>query len=103
MPHAVHDTDGVGARIANFLRARYPQHRAKILARTFSVSVSTAQRWLDGYPPTIHHLEQMYAEWGEPLIRAVFPECFHGTFPGPEREGASVSAHMPEMVEEQAE
>ena len=62
-----------------FLRSRYPHHRAKTLARTFSVSVSTTQRWLDGYPPTIHHFEQMYAEWGEPLIRAVFPECFGET------------------------
>ena len=66
-----------------FLRSRYPHHRAKTLARTFSVSVSTTQRWLDGYPPTIHHFEQMYAEWGEQLIRAVFPECFRGTYREP--------------------
>lgn len=66
-----------------FLRSRYPHHRAKTLARTFSVSVSTTQRWLDGYPPTIHHFEQMYAEWGEPLIRAVFPECFRGAYREP--------------------
>jgi hypothetical protein len=57
-----------------FLRSRYPQHRAKTLARIFSVSVSTAQRWLDGYPPTLHHLEKMHLEWGEPIIRAAFPD-----------------------------
>ena len=61
-----------------FLRSRYPHHRAKTLARVFSVSVTTAQRWLDGYPPTIRHFEKMYAVWGEPLIRAVFPEAFCG-------------------------
>lgn len=66
-----------------FLRSRYPQHRAKTIARTFSVSVSTTQRWLDGYPPTIHHFEQMYAEWGEALIRAIFPECFCITYHEP--------------------
>ena len=103
MPHAVQDVDGIGARIATFLRARYPQHRAKTLARTFSVSISTAQRWLDGYPPTIHHFEEMYAVWGEPLIRAVFPECFHGTHRQPDTRGSSVPANMPEMVAEQSE
>lgn len=88
MPRPPRIADGIGARLAFFLRARYPQHRAKTLARTFGVSISTAQRWLDGYPPTIRHFEQMYEEWGQPLIRTVFPACFDGISPDDQMEAA---------------
>lgn len=68
--------NGIGPRVARFLRATYPQDRAKLIARRFGVSLSTAQRWLDGHAPTTAHLEAMFALWGEPFVRALFPEAF---------------------------
>jgi hypothetical protein len=74
LPPASRGGQDIGARIAMFLRSHYPQHRAKTIARTFGVSISTAQRWLDGYPPTIRHFEQMYEVWGVLLIKFTFPD-----------------------------
>lgn len=67
--------NGIGPRVARFLRATYPQDRAKLIARRFGVSLSTAQRWLDGHAPTTAHLEAMFALWGEAFVRALFPEA----------------------------
>lgn len=67
---------GVGPRVALFLRDLYPQDRAKLLARDFKISVSTAQRWLDGKAPTTAQLEEMVEKWGEPFLQLVFAESF---------------------------
>lgn len=67
---------GIGPRVALFLRETYDQDRAKLLARQFRVSVSTAQRWLDGHAPTTAHLEAMCALWGASFVSAVFVEAF---------------------------
>jgi transcriptional regulator with XRE-family HTH domain len=68
---------GVGPRVAAFLRHRFPHHATKIVARSLHVSAPTAERWLSGRtPPTTAHLERMAELWGEPLIRALFPEAF---------------------------
>lgn len=67
---------GVGPRVADFLRQVYPRNRAKMIAREFGVSDSTAERWLSDHAPTTNHLEQMYAKWGEAFVRAIFPEAF---------------------------
>ena len=67
---------GVGPRTADFLRQRYPKARAKLIARDFGVSVGTAERWLRGEAPTVAHIEQMTALFGEDYIRAVFAEAF---------------------------
>lgn len=66
---------GIGPRVAQFLRETYAQDRAKAVARQFRVSVSTAQRWLDGHAPTTAHLEAMCALWGAPFIAAIFMEA----------------------------
>lgn len=67
---------GIGPRTGVFLRARYPRDRAKLIAGQFRVSVSTAQRWLDGTAPTTEHLEAMFALWGADFLQAVFAEAF---------------------------
>lgn len=66
---------GIGPRVALFLRETYAQDRAKAVARQFRVSVSTAQRWLDGHAPTTAHLEAMCALWGAPFVTAIFAEA----------------------------
>ena len=66
---------GIGPRVALFLRETYAQDRAKAVARQFRVSISTAQRWLDGHAPTTAHLEAMCALWGSPFITAIFVEA----------------------------
>ena len=65
---------GLGPRVAQFLRSRYVNDRAKLLARDFNVSASTTQRWLDGTAPTTAHLEEMVARWGRPFVMAIFLE-----------------------------
>jgi hypothetical protein len=67
---------GIGPRTAVFLRGRYPRDRAKLIAGQFRVSVSTAQRWLDGTAPTTGQLEAMFALWGADFLRVVFAEAF---------------------------
>jgi len=67
---------GIGPRTAVFLRERYPRDRAKLIAGQFRVSVSTAQRWLDGTAPTTSQLEAMFALWGADFLRVVFAEAF---------------------------
>ena len=67
---------GLGPRVAAFLRHRYPKNRAKLIARDLDVSPPTAERWLYGDDPPSWRIEAMYRLWGEPLIRAVFPEAF---------------------------
>lgn len=67
---------GVGPRIAAYLRVAYPKSRAKLIARDFHVSTGTAERWLKGEAPTVAHIEQMTAVFGEPYIRALFAEAF---------------------------
>ena len=67
---------GIGPRTAVFLRQRYPRDRAKLIAGQFRVSVSTAQRWLDGTAPTTSQLEAMFALWGADFLRVVFAEAF---------------------------
>ena len=67
---------GIGPRTAVFLRERYPRDRAKLIAGQFRVSVSTAQRWLDGTAPTTSQLEAMFALWGTDFLRVVFAEAF---------------------------
>ena len=67
---------GIGPRTAVFLRERYPRDRAKLIAGQFRVSVSTAQRWLDGTAPTTSQLEAMFALWGTDFLQAVFAEAF---------------------------
>lgn len=67
---------GIGPRVALFLRETYAQDRAKTVARQFRISISTAQRWLDGHAPTTAHLEAMCALWGAPFVSAVFVEAF---------------------------
>ena len=66
---------GIGPRVALFLRATYQRNRAKQIARQFNVSVSNAQRWLDGTAPTTAHLEAMLALWGMDFVRAIFIEA----------------------------
>src|SRR4051794_20791050 len=66
----------VGPRVAEFLREAYPKHHAKLIARDFKVSPSTAERWLAGHAPTVSHLEEMTGRWGERFIAAVFREAF---------------------------
>lgn len=65
---------GLGPRVAQFLRRRYKSDRAKLLARDFKVSTSTAQRWLDGVAPTTAHLEEMVDRWGRSFVTAIFLE-----------------------------
>jgi hypothetical protein len=67
---------GIGPRTAVFLRERYPRDRAKLIAGQFRVSMSTAQRWLDGTAPTTSQLEAMFALWGADFLRTVFAEAF---------------------------
>ena len=67
---------GIGPRTAVFLRERYPRDRAKLIAGQFRVSVSTAQRWLDGTAPTTSQLEAMFALWGADFLRVIFAEAF---------------------------
>ena len=67
---------GLGPRVAAFLRHRYPKNQAKLIARDLDVSPPTAERWLYGDDPPSWRIEAMYRLWGEPLIRAVFPEAF---------------------------
>ena len=67
---------GVGPRTAAYLRVAYPKSRAKLIARDFRVSTGTAERWLKGEAPTVAHIEQMTAVFGEPYIRALFAEAF---------------------------
>ena len=67
---------GLGPRVAAFLRHHYVRDRAKLIARELGVSVPTAERWLAGDDPPSWRIEAMYRLWGEPLIRAVFPEAF---------------------------
>lgn len=67
---------GVGPRTAAYLRIAYPKSRAKLIARDFRVSTGTAERWLKGEAPTVAHIEQMTAVFGEPYIRALFVEAF---------------------------
>ncbi|WP_198384227.1 hypothetical protein [Roseomonas sp. KE2513] len=67
---------GVGPRTAEFLRQRYPKSRAKLIARDFGVSIGTAERWLRGAAPTVAHIEQMTALFGEEYVRVVFAEAF---------------------------
>jgi len=66
---------GIGPRTARFLRAEFPRDRAKQIANKFRISVTTAQRWLDGHAPTTAHLEAMLAAWGDRFIEAVFIEA----------------------------
>jgi hypothetical protein len=66
----------LGQRLSNFLRTTIPRDRAKTLARIFQVSISTAQRWLDGKPPTVQQIAIMHRYWGNSLIKALFPEAF---------------------------
>ena len=66
---------GIGPRVALFLRNTYAQDRAKLIARQFSVSVTTSQRWLDGHAPTTAHLEAMCALWGASFVSAIFAEA----------------------------
>lgn len=72
---------GIGPRVALFLRETYDQDRAKRIARQFRISVSSAQRWLDGHAPTTAHLEAMCALWGAPFVSAVFMEASAGRDP----------------------
>jgi len=67
---------GLGPRVAAFLREAYPRDRAKLIARRFRVSESTAERWLRGHAPTTDHIEEMYGEWGTAFVMAVFSEAF---------------------------
>lgn len=66
---------GIGPRTALFLREEFPKDRAKQLANKFRVSITTAQRWLDGHAPTTAHLEAMVAAWGNRFIQSVFIEA----------------------------
>ena len=68
-----HHAAMVGARVAELLRVSYPEHRAKLIARQFDVSVPTAERWLAGKLPTSRHLAAMAALWGHRFIEVVFP------------------------------
>jgi len=68
--------DELGQRLSNFLRTNIRRDRAKTLARIFQVSISTAQRWLDGKPPTIQQIAIMHRYWGSSLVKALFPEAF---------------------------
>ncbi len=70
-PHAVM----VGARVAALLKAIYPRHRAKLIARDFGVSVPTAERWLAGHAPTVGHLGAMADRWSHRFIEVVFREA----------------------------
>ena len=64
-----------GARVAELLRMSYPEHRAKLIARQFDVSVPTAERWLAGKLPTSRHLAVMAVLWSHRFIEVVFPEA----------------------------
>lgn len=68
---------GVGQRTSAYLKEYYPKNRAKLIARDFNVSVGTAERWLSGQAPTVAHIEQMAAVFGEGYIRCVFSEAFN--------------------------
>jgi hypothetical protein len=72
---------GLGPRISQLLKQIYPRDRAKLIARRFKVSESTAERWLRGHAPTTHYIEEMYAEWGIRFVQAVFIEAFQNEDP----------------------
>ena len=72
---------GLGPRISRLLKQIYPRDRAKLIARRFKVSESTAERWLRGHAPTTQYIEEMYAEWGITFVKAVFIEAFQNEDP----------------------
>jgi len=65
---------GLGPRIAEFLRERYSDSRAKRLAIDFNVSVGTAKRWLAGITPTTAIIEEMASRWGASFVKLAFAD-----------------------------
>lgn len=72
---------GIGPRTAIFLREEFPKDRAKQIATKFRVSITTAQRWLDGHAPTTAHLEAMVAAWGNRFVQSIFIEASQAVDP----------------------
>ena len=68
---------GLGARIAEWLRAQYPKHAKIAVASEFGVSEQMAKRWLRGIAPAVWHLEEMSARWGRKFVTHAFQDAIH--------------------------
>lgn len=72
--------DGIGGRIAAWLKRIYPRNGAKLAAQDFDVSPHTTRRWFEGKLPENKHLALMQARWGKPFI-AFITEPVVGPWP----------------------
>lgn len=66
-------TETLGARIKKELRARYPAHTAKQIARLTGADIRTARSWVEeGKAPQEQHLRAIVRELGRDAIFALF-------------------------------
>ncbi|WP_200288177.1 hypothetical protein, partial [Rhodothalassium salexigens] len=67
------DIEALGERVGAFLRAAMPgDAKAKVIARRYAVSISTAEKWLAGSPPGVKWLAMLINDLGAPFVRHVF-------------------------------
>ncbi|MBK5910097.1 hypothetical protein CCR85_01135 [Rhodothalassium salexigens] len=65
--------EALGERVGAFLRAAMPgEAKAKMIARRYAVSLSTAEKWLAGSPPGVKWLAMLINDLGAPFVRHVF-------------------------------
>ena len=66
-------TDTLGVRLKQELRARYPAHTAKQVARLTGADLRTARSWVEeGKAPQEHHLRAIVRELGRDVLNALF-------------------------------
>jgi hypothetical protein len=67
---------GVGQRTAAWLRQKYPDAKAKRIARDFGVAKITAKGWLKGNRPSNDHWDLMVARWKKEFLAFVYSPTF---------------------------
>lgn len=70
-PQNLNLSNGMGSRVAEWLRSVYPHNTAKKIARDLACSHNTSAGWLLGRPPSGDHLARMVALWGRPFVRHI--------------------------------
>lgn len=65
-------TSEMGQRVSLWLRAAFPRHGAKRVAKEFEASHHTARRWFEGHLPENRHMAEMARRWGGQFLAFVF-------------------------------
>lgn len=76
MEQTTGESDAVGVRVAEWLRATFPANGARITARMFGVSPHTTKRWFLGTRPDGAHFDKMVSVWGFEFLAFVYPDAF---------------------------